>query len=171
MQQNPKSPVMEDKKKKRLLLIFLAILLVAAVGLAVFILSRKDEDGRETVVTEENVEKVKQQLQEPVEDGYYKTKMTVDWTFEDGESVSTDAYVANSTDNTRKVYFDVNLADTQELVYSSPYLPVGTELKEIKLDKDLSAGDYDCVLTYHLVNDDDEEITTLSVTVTLHILN
>lgn len=171
MQHHSNNPAAEQKKKKRFFIIILILLLLIAIGLVVFFLTRKDEDVRDTVVTEENVEKIKQQLQEPVEDGYYKTKMSVDWTFEDGKSVSSDAYVANSKDNTRKVYFDVNRSDTNELVYSSPYLPVGTELKEIKLDKDLPAGDYECILTYHLVDDDDEELTTVSVTVNLHILN
>lgn len=171
MQQNLNESTVKESKKKYL--VIFCIILFVVIVLAVFFLFRKEEDKseRETVVTEENVEKVKQQLQEPVEDGYYKTKMSVDWTFEDGKAVSSDAYVANSKDNTRKVYFDLNLADTNELVYSSPYLPVGTELKEIKLDKDLSAGDYECILTYHLVDDEDEELTTLSVTVNLHILN
>lgn len=170
MQQSRKS-VADARKKRKLVIIILVLLLIAAIAVLVFLLTRKDGEERDTVVTEENVEKVKQQLQEPVEDGYYKTKMSVDWTFEDGKSVSSDAYVANSKDNTRKVYFEVNRSDTDELVYSSPYLPVGTELKEIKLDKDLPAGDYECVLTYHLVDDEDEELTTLSVTVNLHILN
>lgn len=171
MQQQSKESAAKDRKKRKLVLIILVLLLIAAIAVLVFLLTRKDEKERDTVVTEENVEKIKQQLQEPVEDGYYKTKMSVDWTFEDGKSVSSDAYVANSKDNTRKVYFEVNRSDTNELVYSSPYLPVGTELKEIKLDKDLPAGDYECVLTYHLVDDEDEELTTVSVTVNLHILN
>lgn len=171
MQQQSKKSTAKDRKKRKLVLIILVLLLIAAIAVLVFLLTRKDEKERDTVVTEENVEKIKQQLQEPVEDGYYKTKMSVDWTFEDGKSVSSDAYVANSKDNTRKVYFEVNRSDTNELVYSSPYLPVGTELKEIKLDKDLPAGDYECVLTYHLVDDEDEELTTVSVTVNLHILN
>lgn len=171
MQQNSKESTIKKRKRKQII-IFSLIFLVVIILVIFFLLKKEDnKPERETVVTEENVEKVKQELQEPVEDGYYKTKMTVNWTFENGEAVSSDAYVANSADNTRKVYFDVNLADTNELVYSSPYLPVGTELKEIKLDKNLAGGDYECILTYHLVDDDDEELTTLSVAINLHILN
>ena len=171
MQGDSKSPKTENRKKKSIILMIFCILLVIAIVLVLFFFLKEENSNRDTIVTKENVEKIKQQLQEPVEDGYYKTKMTVDWTFENGDAVSSDAYVANSADNTRKVYFDVSLADTQELVYSSPYLPVGTELKDIKLDKSLVAGDYECVLTYHLVDDDADELTTLSVTVNLHILN
>ena len=142
MQGDSKSPKTENRKKKSIILMIFCILLVIAIVLVLFFFLKEENSNRDTIVTKENVEKIKQQLQEPVEDGYYKTKMTVDWTFENGDAVSSDAYVANSADNTRKVYFDVSLADTQELVYSSPYLPVGTELKDIKLDKSLVAGDY-----------------------------
>lgn len=172
MQQNTKgsSAVNDDKKKKkRLILIIIGVILLIAVVLAVLFLTKGDDRGM--VITEDNAEEMKEQLAEPVEDGYYNTTMTVDWTFEDGKAVSSNAYVANSESNTRMVYFDVNLADTGELVYSSPYIPVGSELKEIKLDEDLDAGDYEAIVTYHLVDDDKEEITTVSVSINIHVLN
>ena len=169
MQQKSRSPRnRKNKKTVKILVAILVLLIVAAV--AIFFLNR-DVDERPTVVTEDNVEQVKEQLEKPVEDSYYTTEMTVDWTFEDGGAVSSNAYVANAVENTRTVYFDVNLADTGELIYSSPYIPVGEELSEIKLDKTLSAGDYDAVVTYHLVDDDNEEITTVSVAVKIHVLN
>lgn len=172
MQQNIKgssSGNSDRKKKKRMILIIAVILLLIAAVFVVLFLTRGDDRGM--VITEDNAEEMKEQLAEPVEDGYYNTTMTVDWTFEDGKAVSSDAYVANSESNTRMVYFDVNLADTGKLIYSSPYIPVGSELKEIKLDEDLNAGDYEAVVTYHLLDDDKEELTTVSVSVNIHVLN
>jgi len=122
-------------------------------------------------VNENNVEEIRKQLNEPVEDGYFKTKMSVDWNFKNGSSVSDDAFVTNSEDNTRMVYFDVILRDTDETVYSSPYLPTGTTLDEIELDKSLSAGDHNAIVTCHLVDDDKQELSTVSVAVTIHVLN
>ena len=147
-----------------------------SVALAVSLFSPKEtveekKDGRATFVSKENVEEVKEQLAQPIEDAYYTTSMTIDWNFYDGKSVSTNAYVENIEDNKRTVYFDVNLANTGELVYSSPYLPVGEKMQEIQLDKELSKGDYPAIITYHLVDDDHKEVAMVSVAITLHILN
>lgn len=131
----------------------------------------KPKDGRATFVSKENLDEVKEQLAQPVEDADYTTSMTIDWNFYDGKSVSTNAYVENAIENQRTVYFDVNLTSTGELVYSSPYLPVGEKMEGIALDKQLSKGDYPAILTYHLVDDNHEEITTVSVAITLHIQN
>lgn len=108
-------------------------------------------------------------MNEPVEDGYYNCQMNVEWNFVDSTQPSYNAYVANSEINTRTVYFDVNLEEDNTLVYSSPFIPVGEELKEIKLSEKLEAGDYPAVVTYHLVDDEEKELSTVSVTVTLHI--
>ena len=127
--------------------------------------------GRSTFVNDNNVDEVKEQLKQPIEDGYFRTRMSIDWTFENGSSVSKDAYVANAKENTRMVYFDVTLDTTGDLVYSSPYMPLGTELKDIKLTKKLSKGTYPAVVTYNLVDDSQNIVSNVSVAVTIHILN
>ena len=129
------------------------------------------EDGRATFVNQENVDEVKDSLDDKLEDLTYTTSMTVDWRFYDGKSVSTTAVVENMKDNKRTVYFDVNLRSTGELVYSSPYLPVGAKLEGFALDKNLSKGDYPAVVTYYLVDDDHKVLTKVSVAVTIHVLN
>lgn len=163
------------RKKVNGVLIGVILVLVAVVGILIYALFRPEPqeaptDGRATFVSPDNVEEVKQQLSQPITDAYYKTSMTVDWYFDNGKAVSTSAYVANHEDNTRTVYFDVNL-ESGDLVYSSPYLPVGEKMEQITLDKDLDAGDYPAVCTYYLVDDDHNVITHVSVAVTIHILN
>lgn len=170
-------PNNSNKKLIIVLCTIIGVLVVAVAALAISFFSKDDgeketySDGRATFVTPENVEEVKDALSQPIEDAYYTTSMTVDWTFHDGESVSTSAYVGNPTANKRTVYFDVHLKETGELVYSSPYLPVGEKMYEIKLDKALEKGDYPAIVTYHLVDDDHKELTTVSVAITIHVLN
>lgn len=163
----------KNSNKGKIVVITLVILVIAVlIGVIIYLLTRSPEeevDNRATIVTEDNVDEVMEQLNEPVEDGYYNCQMNVDWNFTDSSQPSYNAYVVNSTINTRTVYFDVNLEEDDTLVYSSPYIPVGEELKEIKLSEKLSAGDYPAVVTYHLVDDDHKELSTVSVTVTLHI--
>lgn len=127
--------------------------------------------SRGTVITEENVDEIVQSMNEPVTDATYTVSMTNVWTFADGTAEAEDFYVGNPKSNKRTVYFDLFLSDTGELIYSSPYIPVGEEMDTITLDKDLDAGNYEVVMTYHLVDDDHVELTTVSVAVEIHILN
>lgn len=160
------------------LLIIIILILLGAVGFFAYQFLQDDDgddrevyDGRATFVTDDNVDEVVDSLDDEVEDAYYTVAMSTDWTFYDSKSESTDAYVENMEVNERTVYFDINLSSTGELIYSSPYLPVGTKMQGITLDAELPAGDYPAVITYHLVDDDNQEITTVSLTMNIHVLN
>ncbi len=173
------------KRTNRRLVILVAIIalfvIIALVTVIILLLKREPEvveSGptpagyvRGTVITEDNVDEVLAQAAEPVVAGYYNCTMNVEWHFEDSSKASYDAYVMNSTINTHTVYFDVNLEETNELVYSSPYIPVGAGLDEIQLSSELAAGTYPAIVTYHLVDEDYNELSTVAVTVTLYIEN
>lgn len=169
----------QSQTSNKLLIVFIVLLLIVLIlsGLIVYLLLKPEEQviiaepvggGRGTVVTEDNVEEIREQLEVgPVPDSTYVTSMSIDWHF-DGQT-SKDAYVANSVANTRTVYFDLILADTSELIYSSPYIPVGAELKEVTLSKELKKGTYDTILIYHLVDDDKNELSTVSIALTIYV--
>jgi hypothetical protein len=55
--------------------------------------------GRGVVATLDNIEELKEKASQPIEDGYYETRMNVDWTFPSPGAESTNAYVENSTNN------------------------------------------------------------------------
>lgn len=167
---------MEAKKKggKKILVVLLLVVIAALVGVIVYLLQPEEEEagndrGRAVVLTEDNVAEF--ESESAVEDGYYLVTMNTTWEFEDGKSESSNAYVANARENTRTVYFDVFLSDTGEKVYSSPYLPVGAELENIKLEKELPAGAYTAVVTYHLVDEEEKEIDEVSAEVQIHVQN
>lgn len=163
----------KGKKVNKILLAIIVILVVAIFVLAYILLHRNDKkptDGRATFVSQDNVEDVKKHLTEKAVDTYYQASMSIDWYFDNGKAASTGAYVENSTENTRTVYFDVHL-QKGDLVYSSPYLPVGEKMKEITLEKNLDAGDYPATVTYHLVDDNHKELSTVAVAITIHVLN
>ncbi len=168
------------KAKGNKLNVVLGLIIVLLLGVVLFmgyqILQEEPEkeesyDGRATFVDQGNVDEVRDSLDDEIEDATYTASMTVDWRFYDGKSVSTTAFVENMKDNKRTVYFDVNLKSTGELVYSSPYLPVGAKLEGFALDKALPKGDYPAVVTYFLVDDDHKVITKVSVAITIHVLN
>ena len=95
--------------------------------------------------------------------------MNSTWNFANGESPSSNAYVENAEANTNSVYFDVTLAETEETIYESPILPVGSHLENITLDTILQAGTYDCIVTYHLLDEKNISISTLKLTLTINI--
>lgn len=153
----------------------IALVLVITVIAFAFSPSQTTENTtnaqRDILVTPDNVEEILAEIQETNPDSAYTASMNIDWYFEDGASPSSNAYVENAVENSRTVYFEVFLADTKELVYSSPYIPVGSTLEHPALIVDLDAGDYDGICVYHLVDDNNVELSTVSVAVTLHILN
>lgn len=170
--------------KRNIVPVILGVFLLISVGIIVFLLTKDNDSsndnpatiietgksgGRGTVVTEDNVSEILESQKDSgtTADGYYTTSMSIDWHF-DG-LISKDAYVANDTKNTRTVYFDLFLKDTNEMIYSSPYIPVGAELKGVTLDKKLDKGTYETVLVYHLVDKDENEVSTLSISLTIFV--
>jgi hypothetical protein len=135
---------------------------------------RDDVAARGVVVNQNNAEQiVDDMVKKPyVEPGYYEASMTNVWHFADSKSVSSDAYVANVEGNTNDVYFDVFLAsDEENPILESPVIPRGAKMEEIKLDKELDAGTYDCVMIYHLIDENQATVSTLRVGITVIIEN
>jgi hypothetical protein len=64
----------------------------------------------------------------------------------------------------------VKLDKKDDVLYTSPTIPVGSELKGLKLDKELSAGNYDAVVVYHLVDENDKEVSSVAFTIVIHVL-
>ena len=138
------------------------------------LMSRKpvEKERRNEVITPDNVQEMIQQMEEEeyVAPGYYTVTMNYDWHFVTGDAVSSNAYVENALENTNAVYLDLFLAEDEEnAIYKSPVIPVGSSLTDIALDTPLGAGTYDCVAVYHLVDDDQNTISTLRVTVTVTV--
>ncbi len=171
---NKKSGTTGKDSGKALLLLCIVVMAVMAVVIMV-LLQRKelpgetneqDEPKRNVVVTESNVEEAAAQLAEEdfVEPGYYTVNMVTEWHFSSGDAISSDARVDNLLGNTNPVYFDVFLEGQEdEPVYCSPVIPVGSFLEHIALDKPMDAGTYDCVMVYHLVDEEQNTISTLRV--------
>lgn len=165
------------------------ILVLVLIGVIVFLLISKKADEnpdpgtvnstegssdgvrerRDVVVTEDNVAEIVAQMEEEefTPPGYYTVTQNYEWHFGKGGSSSNDAHVENVVGNTNDVYFDLFLADDEEnAIYKSPVIPIGGVLEGFSLDTPLDAGSYDCILEYHLIDEDQNTISTVSVTVT-----
>lgn len=164
----------------KLLIIVVVVAVVIIVALAAVIialLQRKPEApeqpdrGTVQVVTADNVEDMLTEPEPEHDDSSFVCEMNVDWNFLDASQSSYNAYVANAVENTRTIYFDLVLEESEEVLYSSPYIPVGMKAEEITLSRDLDAGKYPAVVMYHMVDDDNVEVGSVNVSVTLHVEN
>lgn len=173
----------KEKKNSSALVVVLSVIVVALVVTVVLLLNRQGEnkvlesvpepEKRNVVVNEDNVEEVLEQLtpDDFVQAGSYEVTMNTTWRFKDGMSPSENAYVENALSNTNDVYFDVLLAESEEKIYSSPLLPLGSHIENITLDKALIAGTYDCVLIYYLVDEEQNVLGDLRVGLTIDVEN
>jgi len=184
----------EDKKEQKQpkdkkggvnwpIIIIGAIIIVLLVAVIVILLLKKDpavetpkEAGnkREVLVTEDNVKKIAEEMgkevQEYVPPGRYTATMNFKWHFASGDAESDDSYVANDPANTNDVYFDVFLeGDEESAIYESPVIPRGSELRNVRLKKELDPGTYDCILVYHLIDEEQNTISTASFTLQIVI--
>lgn len=172
-----------SKKKKTNVILICGVVVIIALLVVIIVLlmgnkeevseapesnevATAEEPRRSVVVTKDTVDDILDDMmqQEYVEPGYYSASMTTEWHFATGDAVSEDAYVQNLRENTNDVYFDVFLAENEEeAIYESPVLPRGSELGGIALDTALSAGTYDCVMVYHLIDEEQNTVSTLRV--------
>lgn len=122
------------------------------------------------VVDKDNLGELKNQILAEVDDGMFNVAMNTIWNFPSSSVASTDAYVANDKTNHKPIFFEVTLADTGDLIYTSNVLPVGTSLKKLVLEKQLEQGVYPVVCTYHLLDAQNNIASSLGVTATINIL-
>ena len=162
-----KAPEKNPKSNKKLIIVGIAIIIILLAIIAFLIFREKeDESKRNVVVNRDNVEEVTEDMinQKYIEPGYYNVVMPMEWHFKTGDAVSEDAYVENVEENTNDVYFDVFLADDEsESLLESPVIPRGSEMESIALDKPLEAGTHDCVMVYHLIDEEQNTLSTLRV--------
>lgn len=168
--ENQKQP--EKKGRKKFIIIAFVVLCAALVVCIVLLLQKaKPKEIDRGFVDESNKDTVMEDMGEKVAEGMFECKMTTSWVFEDGKSESPNAYVANVESNLHTIYFDVYDKATEELLYSSPMIPVGSELTNIKLEKELQKGEYDAVVRYTLVDEDNEEVSTVGFDITISVNN
>lgn len=168
--ENQKQP--EKKGRKKFIIIAFAVLCAALIVCIVLLLQKtKPKEIDRGFVDESNKDTIMEDMGDKVAEGMFECKMTTSWVFEDGKSESPNAYVANVENNLHTIYFDVYDKATEELLYSSPMIPVGSELTNIKLEKELQKGEYDAVVRYTLVDEDNEEVSTVGFDITISVNN
>jgi len=163
----------KDQGSKKTVIIIGIVIIILLLAVIIILLLRKEPDKaepdagqsatRETVnesrivLDEQSAQETIDEMRKQVEEGMFECSMSMDWTFEDGNAESKDAFVENSSSNSHPLYFDVVLDGSDEVIYSSPILPVGTQLTNFKLDVPLEAGTYKALCKYTLLKDEETQ--------------
>jgi len=177
----------KDEKGKRKAGLYIGIavvvllLVLIGIGVAVLIqLNKKpdvtdDKPSADTsildrgFVEKSNADDIVDAMTEKVAEGMFECRMSTYWTFPDAKSEAPNSYVANVENNRYTFYFDIVLDGTEEVVYSSPLIPVGSEISNIKLDKELEPGEYTAQVNYVMVDDDYAEVSSVGFIITMEI--
>jgi len=188
VQNGQNQPTKKEGGSSRLIIIIGILIIALLLAVIIILLLRKEPTppqeaeqpaGREVVndsrivLDEQSAQQTIDEMRKEVEEGMFECSMSMDWTFADGNSESKDAFVENSESNTHPIYFDVVLDGSDEVIYSSPILPVGTQLSNFKLDVPLEAGEYQALCKYTLLKDEEtqEPLSSANFVITIKVLN
>lgn len=155
----------KSKKGKTFTIALVIVLLVTvgALGAVCVHLYQKNSEKEETTTVDRNVSgsaivvsddnrSLAGQIKEKAKEGRIVVKMTQDWIFED-DCTKSNAYLANSERNTTDLRFEISLADSGEVIMTSPDVPVGSCIENFGLSKILDPGQYDVVVAHQQIKD------------------
>lgn len=113
--------------------------------------------GQGTVSAEElagmSQEEIQEMLNEQAALGYITISMNMKPIFADGKSEG-NVLIENDKSNLFPQVVELYRQDTNELIYTSPVIPVGSYVHYDKLAVDLDAGEYPCLACFYNVDGD-----------------
>ena len=105
---------------------------------------------------EADVNKIVEGLNEKVEEGMINISMNTSPSFENGTSAGS-LMIVNEGVNRYPQVVEITRNDTNEVIYKSGAIPVGSKIESTKLSMDLDAGTYECTAMFYNVNPDTGE--------------
>ena len=163
--------------------------LVCAIGAGIFLITRlvskpltkEDARGQTGIVYDSSAveggwdnlspEEIAEKLNEKVAEGMINISMNTAPYFENGASEGNVMIVNESINNyPQQVEFIRN--DTQEIIYQSKAILIGSKIERAKLDVELPAGTYECTAMFHNLDPETGDIIgTAGAIITITIKN
>lgn len=165
------SAAAKKNSSKSKVIAVITIFLLIVVAIIVWNILRPKTEKNNFIVTEDNADSIREDLTNKVNAGMFEVRMNTEWTFKNSDSSSDNAYIANAEANNYPIYFEIIVDDSEETILTSPLIPVGSKIENITLEKKLNAGTYPVTVIYHLVDDNGEEVSNVSVAASVIILN
>lgn len=150
----------QKKSNKKKIIAVIAIIAVLAGGISAycFMKNRSDDGNSNGMVWDTNAEEgglngrseeeIQAELNKKVEEGMINISMNTSPTFHDGKSKG-NLMIVNSEANHYPQIVYIIRKDTNEEIYRSGGIPVGSKVENAALSVDLPAGTYDCVAYFN----------------------
>ena len=100
---------------------------------------------------EADVDKIVEGLNDKVEEGMINISMNTSPSFADGTSAG-NLMIVNEGVNRYPQVVEITRNDTNEVIYKSGAIPVGSKIESAKLSVDLPAGTYECTAMFNNVD-------------------
>ena len=123
-----------------------------------------EEGGWEQLTREE----IETKLNEQLEEGMINISMNTSPWFEDGASKG-NMMIVNEAINRYPQKVQIIRNDTEEIIYTSGAIPVGSKIEAAALDVDLEAGIYECTALFHSLDDSGNIIGSAGAIITITI--
>ena len=161
-----------NKKEKQRIIRLTALILcviLSFTGLLIFGIRRsktKDANPDNGFVMDNNAveggwnkvdeDKVRENLNASVEEGYINISMNTTPVFENGQSEG-NLMIVNESINRYPQKVVITRNDNDDVIYESKGIPVGSKIEKAMLSEDLPAGTYECTAMFHNMNPDTGE--------------
>ena len=151
----------DDEKKKRgfifwIILAGIALVLALLIGLWMFLDSTQWKGGGLGQLDNKSVEEIQAELDRIVEEGMMQISIASLVEFADGTSEG-ELRIENAPGNKYAMQVDIKRNDTGEIIYTSDVLDPNYHIQFAPLDVDLPAGTYDCIATFHALEQGSHE--------------
>ena len=100
---------------------------------------------------EADIDKIVEGLNEKVDEGMINISMNTAPSFENGTAAGS-LMIVNESINRYPQVVEITRNDTNELIYKSGAIPVGSKIESAKLAVDLDPGTYECTAMFHNVD-------------------
>ena len=156
----------KNKKKTKIIRIAAGIICLIVAATACFLLglkgcSKEIKDPDNGFVMDDNAveggwnkideDKVRENLNASVEEGYINISMNTTPFFENGEAEG-NLMIVNETINKYPQKVVITRNDNDDVIYESKGIPVGSKIDKAKLLENLPAGTYECTAMFHNMN-------------------
>ena len=170
MKNNKQSNSYFKKEKQRIIMATTGILciIIGFTGLLLFGVRRctKDDNPDNGFVMDDNAveggwnkvdeDKVRENLNASVEEGYINISMNTTPVFENGQSEG-NLMIVNESINKYPQKVIITRNDNGDVIYESKGIPVGSKIEKAMLSESLPAGTYECTAMFHNMNPDTGE--------------
>ena len=115
-------------------------------------------------------EEIEDNLNHQLEEGLINISMNTSPIFEDGTAKG-NLMIVNEAVNRHPQKVEILRNDTQDLIYTSGAIPVGSKIEAAALDVELEAGTYECTALFHSLDDAGNIIGSAGAVITITIKN